>query len=296
MPRLYILERQKLGGKKVIKIEINAVDSKLADLIQDLGAVGQRSMPVTEDAFRYAATKLILPAWKSVASGNPFGGIRLKSPSGGYAASIKAKQISPFNWVIYSSAKVAEFLEHGTKRVDFKETHTKGKKSRVAYKKGEDGEILKVGYLIVPFRHATPGARGNPMPETIYKTIRAKIKSGRFQKSVVEKAPAESGKLEPNWPGELIPRATYSWGSKFRQQGLKREFANLEGMVVFDVGSSRAMRSTYFTFRVISAESPPGSWIKPATPPLHITKAVVNATMKDIEDLIRYGLEKDLGL
>ncbi len=280
----------------MIKIEVRTVSPKLAELIGSLTAVGQKSMPATADAFRYAATKLILPRWKSVASGNPLAGVRLKNPSGGYAASIKAKQISPFNWLIYSSAKVAEYLEHGTKRVDFKETHTKGRKSRVAYKKDEKGEIRKVGYLIVPFRHVTPGARGNPMPEVIYKTIQAQIKSGRFRKSAVEKAPAESGRLEPNWRGELVPRATYRWGSRFREEGLKGEFANVEGMVAFDVGSPRATRSAYFTFRVISADSPPGSWIKRATPAMEITRGVVNATAKDVADLIRYGLEKDLGL
>ncbi len=135
-------------------------------------------MPATEDAFRYAATKLILPTWKSVASGNPLGGIRLKSPSSGYAASIKARSYSPFDWEVYSESKVAEYLEEGTKRTDFKKIHTKGRKSRVTYKKDKDGKLRRVGYLIVPFRHATPGARGNPMPEVIYKMIQAKIKQG----------------------------------------------------------------------------------------------------------------------
>ncbi|MBA7699373.1 hypothetical protein ES703_108068 [subsurface metagenome] len=92
----------------------------------------------------------------------------------------------------------------------------------------------------------------------------------------------------------MIPRATYSWGNRLR--GLKVEFANLEGMVVFDTGTPKAVHSTYFTFRVISADSPAGSWIKPATPALNITKAVWEASKEDVEKIIKRGLEKDLGL
>ncbi len=96
----------------------------------------------------------------------------------------------------------------------------------------------------------------------------------------------------------MIPRATYNWGSRLhlREQGLKDEFANLEGMVVFDTGSHKATHSTYFTFRVVSMDSPAGSWIKPATPPMHITKVVWKAVDEDVRKLIEHGLRKDLGL
>ncbi|MBW8003095.1 MAG: hypothetical protein FVQ80_13930 [Planctomycetes bacterium] len=280
----------------MIRIWISQIDPELGDLISNMKATGERSMPATADAFRYAVTKILLPQWKSFASGTRLKGFphQLKNPSGGYAASIKVRQFGPFDWEVYSEADIAKWLEERTKQVDFKKTHPFGKKSRVAYKKDENGNVRKVGYLIIPLRQRTPKARGNPMPELIYKMIQQKIKKEGFQKSTVQKAPEESGKFESNWKGELIPRATYSWGN--RLQGLKVEFGNLEGMVVFDTGTHKATHSTYFTFRVISADSPQGSWIKPATPAMHITKAVWDASEEDIKNLIRLGLKRDLGL
>ena len=280
----------------MIRIRVSAMDENFSNLISSLEAVGKKSMPATADAFRYAVTKILMPQWKSFASGNPLKGSlhRLKNPSGGYARSIKVRKYSPFDWEVYSESKVAKFLEKGTKGVDFKTTHPFGRKSRVAIKKSEEGEEKRVGYLIVPFRHHTPKARGNPMPDIIYRMIQGLIKKGEFEKSVVTAAPEGSGKYEPNISGEMIPRATYSWGGRLR--GLGFEFANLEGMVVFDTGTSRATHSTYFTFRVISAESPEGSWMKPATPAMHITQAIWDVSKEDVENLIELGLRKDLGL
>ncbi len=278
----------------MIRIWISKIDPELGDLISNMKATGERSMPATADAFESAVTQLLLPKWKSVASGNALRGFpyRLKNPSGGYAASIKVKRFGSFDWYVYSDADIAKLLEKGTDRVDFKKTHPFGKKSRISKKKTKE-HPEGVPYLIIPFRQRTPGARGNPMPELIYKMIQQKVKEG-FQKSTVQKAPEESGKFAPNFKGELIPRATYSWGD--RLQGLKIELGNLKGMVVFDTGSERATHSTYFTFRVISATSPQGSWIKPATPAMHITKAVWDACEEDIKNLIRLGLKRDMGL
>lgn len=80
----------------MIRILVKALDSTLAELVQNTEAVDRRSIPATADAFRYAATKLILPSWKSVALENTLIGFpyKLKNPSGGYARSIQAKQLS----------------------------------------------------------------------------------------------------------------------------------------------------------------------------------------------------------
>jgi hypothetical protein len=52
----------------------------------------------------------------------------------------------------------------------------------------------------------------------------------------------------------------------------------------------------YFTFRVISRESPAGSWIKPATQGRPITQGVVNASQKDVNELMDAAFRRDLGL
>ncbi len=55
-------------------------------------------------------------------------------------------------------------------------------------------------------------------------------------------------------------------------------------------------RSTYFTFRIISANSPADSWIRKAVPANDVAKAIENATRNDVENLIHEGLSEDLGL
>lgn len=273
----------------MLKITVSTTNDYLAKLAAGMDAVGRGAMPNTSDAFRKAATKLILPIWKGIAAGGEFNGFRLKHAYPGYVASIQARQTSPYNWEIYSRRAIAKWIEYGTKEVDFKTTHPYGKKSRVTKRKTEKYPG-GVPYLIVPIRHKTPGARGSDIPMRIYQQVQAAIKNAQFQKSVK----VQGTKTDPNYAGELIPRQSYAWGS--RVKGLKEMLPNLEGMVVFDTSDKGPVHSTYFTFRVISADSPQGSWIKPATPPMHVTKAVVEGTKNEVLELIRLGMEADLGI
>lgn len=268
----------------MIRITVSGFGEEFDRVSGGLRALGERSMPATAQAFLLAAEKLVMGTWKSYASGESIPGtsIRIKSAGGGYAASIKSKRMGPFDWVVYSESPVAKWVEEGTARADLKDTHPFGRKSRV----GKDG----TPYLIVPFRQGTPGSRRNPMPMQIYRMVRRAVQQGEFAaKRVLPTTHAEA-----NVRGEPIERHEYTRGS--RLTGLGPAFANLEGMSAFDVGSDKAARSTYFTFRVISAKSPEDSWIKPAVPGKHITKHVAKNTEEDVQRLVELGLRKDLGL
>ena len=180
-----------------------------------------------------------------------------------------------------ASTPVAVYLERGVKTYDMKETHPKGKRSRVS-KEG-------VPYLIIPFRHGTPGSKYySEMPEQIYKKIRDAIKRGEVMLS----QRAKGAKRSPNYQGELIPRAQYNWGTRISGTGLEQ----LEGLIVADVSTPKSRRSTYMTFRVISANSPAHKWIVKARPAMNITKHVATNTQQIIADIITSGLKQDLGL
>jgi hypothetical protein len=86
-----------------------------------------------------------------------------------------------------------------------------------------------------------------------------------------------------------VERQEYDWGSRLEMEG-----TNMDGMVRMagDDGKSAG----YFTFRVISRESPAGSWIKPATQGRPITQGVVNASQKDVNELMDAAFRRDLGL
>jgi hypothetical protein len=91
-------------------------------------------------------------------------------------------------------------------------------------------------------------------------------------------------------PSQMVGRAQYNKGySRLRGKdfaGTIEEKTRMNGMVrsTDETGIDRS--AGYFTFRVISAKSPKGSWIKPAMPPRHVTKALAEETQGYINELV----------
>jgi len=256
----------------LIRITITPEDSQLADLVAGLDFMGSKVMPKTSRAFKMCSA-VIQYTWKAYALGAPIPGtpIRLKHPTGVYARSIKTRYLSPFNYEIYSDAPVAVYLERGIKTYDMKKTHPFGKRSRDS-KSG-------IPYLIIPFRHGVPGSKYyNVIPEQIYKKLRDAIKRGEVYLS----QRAKGRKFSPNYQGELIPRAKYRWGTRISGTGLEQ----LEGMIMADVSTPKERRSTYMTFRVISANSPAHKWIVKARPAMEITKYIVTLQLQFTSNVV----------
>jgi hypothetical protein len=282
----------------MIKIEIIPESNLLATLQARLKEIGSASLPATVDAFKQGV-KIIQSEWKSYAMGAQIPGTsyKLKNPTGGYAAGIKARNDGPFDYTIYNDSLVAHALEEGTPQLDMKTTHPYGQKGRVA-NHGTKNNPRWVPYLIVPFRWGTPRATGghfrNIIPEQIYAMLQLQIKAGVFTRTKV----LPSTHTEPNFWGEQVQRAEYegedergNWGSILRGIG-----GDIEGMSVMAANTAKKRSSTYFTFRVISAESPAGSWIKPATPAMHIAQHVADNVRNVVEEMIQDGLKVDLGV
>lgn len=281
----------------MIKISITPDNDILAILQARLKVIGAGSMPVTKEAFK-TASRIVQATWKGYANGEPIPGspYRIQHPTGGYARSIMVKNAGPFDYTIYSESEIAKFLEDGTSELDMKTTHPYGEKGRVA-NHGTKKNPRWVPYLIVPFRWGTPGAVGhfrNIIPEEIYSMIRLQIKKGQFVRTRV----LPTTHTEPNFWGEQIQRAEYegednqnTWGSMLKGIG-----GNIEGLSAMMTDTARKRSTAYFTFRVISAESPATSWIKPATPAMHITQHVANNTKNIVEEIIQEALKADLGV
>ena len=281
----------------MISVKIIPENDFLGLLRARLKEIGANSMPSTSAAFRVAAN-IVQATWKSYAMGAAIPGTsnRLKHPTGGYAAHVQVRSDGPFDYTVYNDSKVAQMIEDGTKQLDMKTTHPYGKKSRVANHGTKDNPRW-VPYLIVPFRWGTPRATGhfrNIIPEQIYTMLRMQIKAGEFVRTRV--LPATHP--ESNYAGEAIQRAEYegeqrqdTWGSMLRGVG-----GDMEGMSVMVADTEKKRSSAYFTFRVISAESPASSWIKPATPALHISQHVADNVRDIVNEMIQAGLRQDLGL
>ena len=231
------------------------------------------------------AANLVKKTWQGYAMGGSLPGVTpMKSPSAKYAGSIKVKRNGPFDYEIASDSEVADWMENGTPQVDMKQTHPYGDKGRVAKKKLKGGGYKYVPYLIIPFRWGTPnsGSFRNIMPESVYQIVKGK----EFASSVVKK----ETHLEDNFWGDGIQRREYKWGDRLEGSDAGDDFGDAEGMV------KMSQKGGYFTFRVISADSPANSWIKPAMPARHVTAGVVSHTNESVSAMIERGAREDLGI
>jgi hypothetical protein len=273
-------------------------NTALAELQFALAKLGQGSMPSTAGAMN-AGAKLIQDTWKGFALGGALPGIteKLKNPNGGYARSIRIDKLGPFQYEIYSEAKVAKLIEDGTPEHDMKTTHPFGARSRMS-KKG-------VPYLIIPFRWGTPeGSDGkrvgfkNIMPKSVYQIVKNKK---QFRQTKVKKTTHN----EPNARGQQVERHEYTgvgskgnekgnWGDRLKLGMGDEVTQNMEGMsrMVGQDGKSAG----YFTFRVISAKSPANSWVKPAVAARPVTSAVADNTHQAIGAMVEASILEDLGL
>lgn len=274
----------------MIQINLQPEDYNLADIITGMGVVALKYMPKTARAFK-TASSFVRYTWMTLAQKT------FKASTGQYARSIKVRMLTPFQHEIYTDHPIADILEHGAKRYDMKTTHPFGEKSRVVKKTvTRKGRIVrKEGdpYLVVPFRQGVPSARRNPMSESAYEHLRRMINSGEFDVSGIKASPKKSKKVEPNYKGELIPRATYNWGDRLRDSSLDK----LEGLVAMKAPSGPIeSRTQYMTFRVISVNSPAHKWIHPGIKAHDFMEKVRNIVKEPVEKMVTDALAKDLGL
>jgi len=275
-------------------VKIEVTNDILSQSFAGLEMMASKVLPKTYKAFK-AVSNMIAFTWKSYALGAPIPGQarKIKHPTGGYARSIKVRMLAPFHYTIFSDSPIADYLERGTKQYDMKKTHPYGNKSRVVKKtvKRHGRVIRKAGdpYLIIPLRHGIPTSLRAPMPEEVYNKVRQLIKAGEATVSNIAKKKIK----QVNARGELIPRNTYSWGSRFVNTGMD----NLENMVVMRVPSGqKEIRSAYFTFRVISVNSPASHWIQPARQGLHLTEAVMRTMKPIMTEMLQGAIKQDLGI
>jgi hypothetical protein len=266
----------------MIKMKIEMQDDVLQQVVNRLSVLDGRSMPATAAALGDAAS-IIRDIWRGYTTGAVTlpGVDPLKKPQGGLARTIRIQKIGPFNYQVVSNSEIMNYLIDGTDEVDMKQTHTRGPRSRVIQKGPRKG----TPYLIVPFRWGTPKTVGfrNVMPVEVY----AMVSKKKFERTVV----AKSTHIEPNALGQQVERKDYEkWGSRLSGE----EFGNMNGMV--NMRGADGKSAGYFTFRVISKDSPAGSWVKPATQGKPITQGVVNAGQGEINDVIDTAFRRDLGL
>ena len=269
----------------MVKMKITADSPALQELAASLASIGQKGLlPATEAAFKNGA-RLIADTWKAYASGKKeiTGVPAMKKPSAAYARGVKIRRDSPTEYTVINESKAAGTIEYGMSGYDMKTTHPFGKRSRVGVHWNEKIKMLeRVPYLIVPFSWGTPCTVTfhNTMSEDIYDIVK------RMKKSNV----LEETHFEENWAGDAVQRREYA----FNERLVVDDAAAYESGMV-RMNDAATGKSSYFTFRIISARSPKNSWIHTGIPARHVTEGLQKECGTQVVDDIQTALKTDLG-
>lgn len=241
-----------------------------------------KNMPNTMAAVQNAAIN-IQSQWQDWASGKAsIDGIKDNPyPSGRLAQTIKKENTNGLNWSVYSNSPQMDRIAEGQPEFDMKTKYPYGKKSRVS-KAG-------IPYLIIPFTWSTPkfgGHNQSRMTPKIYKVM------SKIEKSYV----TGNTHIEENFFKEGIQRQEYSFNGSY-----KSDFALVDRIENYAQGMVRMLdsatnKSSYMTFRIISAKSKPGTWIRKAVEPINVVEALINNNQQAINDEVDKAIREDLGM
>lgn len=178
-----------------------------------------------------------------------------------YAETITYRMTGDFSAMVESDYKHAAEIENGRPPRDLKKMLDTSLKVRLS----KDGNR----YLIIPFRHNTPGknATAQAMPKDVFKQAKqlsmstiighTQRPSGTGAWSLKTKAPV------------MVPQRQYTWGDRLMGADVARKY---QGMVRMNTATGGKKSSAYMTFRVLSEKSK--GWIIPAQPGQYIAKGV----------------------
>lgn len=252
------------------------------DIIADVDLRRTIDMAVDQVTERLAEavreqTLFIQSVWVSAVSGNLLPGMSRPVHDERYAATISdaASLQYPFDGdpfhgkIVALNGDVALRHEHGVPSFDMKPSLLRGPNSRVA----KDG---KGRFNTVPFVHTVPGTvgvKGREMPAEIYALAKGLAYGGRL------KLPGElagwgmRSKVPAGVNAEWNRRQ--SWIGRFlRTPPMTAPYTHKTGHYEGMVRVGRKGHSSYMTFRRVSSNSSPNSWIHPGREPNPILAAV----------------------
>lgn len=203
-----------------------------------------------------------------------------------YAGSITWKMTGDFEAEVSTDYRLAEEIEEGRPAKDLKRMLDTSMKVRMSAKGKR--------YLIIPFRHNTPGnqAHAKAMPPAIYAAA-----SGLAPSRIVGQGTRLSGigavDMKTRQPVR-VAQNKYNWGGKLVGAALMGGSKHHEGMYRFDTTTPGGKRhSSYLTFRVMVEGSK--GWIVAPRPGLHIARQVRDDMQPLAEQAIAEATKRSLG-
>lgn len=200
-----------------------------------------------------------------------------------YAKSISYRMTGDFSAVVEAKYRHAEEIENGRPARDLKTMLNTSMKVR----RSKDG----TRYLIIPFRHNTPGndAHAKSMTPQVYaqaKMLSLSAITGHGRRVSGTGAWSTETKSEAT-----VRQRSYNWGDRLSGPGIGR---NQQGMVRMNTATGEGKRSSqYLTFRVMSEKS--NGWIVKAQPGQQIAKGVSEDMQPKAEAAIAEAIKRSLG-
>jgi hypothetical protein len=193
------------------------------------------------------------------------------------AESIQWQMLTPLKAEVFSDSPLAEQFENGFPAYDMKQMLNTSDRTRMS-KNG-------IKYLIIPFRHNTPGnsAHAGAMPDDVYG-----IAKGLAASSVT----SQGSRLSAT--GKSVPQSNYKWGGRLAAGMAPKNSAAhstdiYAGMVRFDTSSGKQKSSAYLTFRVMTANQT-GKWLIAAKP----GKGIARNVAKAVDEILAMNMNKAL--
>lgn len=267
-----------------IEIDLTGLKSQFPGQITDL-----QISELTETCV-LLVTKAVFSKWEAIAKQE------LHSTLPEYLHNLNIVDKGRFQKQIILSGTLPEMVEEGASPFDLKYHFEKS--SRVRYtvpKYNAKGKKVYNGgdwYLTVPFRHGTPGIVGqagfsNEMPQEIYALM--------FKRAA--NVPLTKAEIPDEYAVPKSRAAIYDEDTGQLLYGEYRHKASIyEGLVKKSAAYNVAIQNTYHSFRRVSKNSDPLSWIhsgieahnlaKKAIEQTDVEQIVENATLQFLDDIL----------
>lgn len=224
------------------------INIDISDLIGELALPRNTADFITESIVEEITTE-IYRNWRLEASN------KLKSTRDEYLNGLEIIKNSKFSRTIMLNGKLANMIEKGASPFDMKEGFRKSSKVKYSTKKNKNGDVSVSWYLTIPFRIGTPGIVGENsafssiMPKQIHSLMQA-LPTGKSLKKIPSPFDIPQTRQEINIPESNINFPEYTNKSSI-----------YSGMVKNTGAYGKTTQNSYSTFRRVSENSDPNSWI-----------------------------------
>ena len=263
-----------------VKVELGDFTPEIVKMLEAVGGSSSSQVFPHLMAALNKAALLYQATWRRFASGTPIPGTSGKTirSTGPYVRSIQTELSNPIQKIVYTDYPGHKYIEDGAPETDLKPGLLSGPKSRATAKGGRIN--------VVAFRHDVPSESAkNPMPVNIYNLMLQETKRAESTRQSRLGVRATLPKGQGGEPQTKVTQfhGTYTWSA-----------GKHEGMQRIDTSTGKAKSSKYITFRTVSSQSDPASWIVPEREPIPIRQAVVDTVTPIVRELLKDAFVSDI--